>query len=326
MPLRLVHYLDHSDDSKPEVGFLADEGAVGFTRLAEACSEVKSGCDCPDCWESPLGIAICPACLEAARSYAAWFAKQDAATRTGLALARDRVKLLPPVAKPGKVFCLAQNFPEHAAESNRHITRAGDSIADEMAPHVFLKPTTNTICGDGDPILITPTAQFMDYEAEVCLVIGKAGKYIETSEAAEYIAAVTCMNDVSERSLKIWERKDEREWDRFFDWLNGKWMDNSAPIGPCLVPAADLDIDHLTVRCFVNDELRQEGNTADMYHSAAQTVSYISQMLTLEPGDLIALGTPAGVGKARGLKLVPGDVVQIEVEGVGVLRNPVVGE
>jgi 2,4-diketo-3-deoxy-L-fuconate hydrolase len=184
----------------------------------------------------------------------------------------------------------------------------------------------NTVCGDGDAIPITPTAQFIDYEAEVAIVIGKAGKYIAAEEAAEYIAGVTAMNDVSERRLKLWERKDEREWDKFFDWLNGKWMDNFAPMGPCIVPAADVDLDNLVLRGYVNDELRQEGNTAEMFHSAAKTVEYISLMLTLEPGDVIALGTPAGVGAARGTKLVPGDVVRVEVEGVGALTNPVVAE
>jgi len=189
-----------------------------------------------------------------------------------------------------------------------------------------MKPASNTLCGQGDPILIGRTAQFIDYEGEVALVIGKRGKYIKAAEARPYIAAVTAMNDVSERDLVIWNRQEEREWDHFFDWLNGKWYDSFAPIGPCLVPARDVDVDNLGLKCFVNGELRQVGNTSEMYHSAAHTVEYISHMLTLEPGDIIAMGTPGGVGKAMDKKLVPGDVVTVEVEGVGGLENPVVAE
>jgi 2,4-diketo-3-deoxy-L-fuconate hydrolase len=325
--LRLVNYVVRSDETPTaRTGFLNSAGVMDFGRLSEACSDVKSGCDCPSCWQSALGVLICPECLDAARRYAAWAEAQDAATLADLALPLEEVRLLAPVPNPGKLFCLAQNFPSHAAESNRHITRAGESVADAMTPHVFLKPVPNTVCGEGDPIPITPTAQFIDYEAEVAIVIGKAGKYIRAEEAADYIAGVTALNDVSERRLKLWERKDEREWDKFFDWLNGKWMDHFAPMGPCVVPASDLNLNNLSLRGYVNDELRQVGNTSEMFHSAAKTVEYISLMLTLEPGDVIALGTPAGVGAARGTKLVPGDVVRVEVEGVGALTNPVVAE
>ena len=325
--LRLVNYTVRSEESVvSRTGFLTAAGVMDFARLSEACSEVGSACDCPTCWQSALGILTCPECLEAARRYAAWAEAQEAAILEDLALPLAEVRLLAPVPRPGKLFCLAQNFPSHAAEANRHITRAGDSVADAMTPHVFLKPVPNTVCGDGDPILIPPTAQFIDYEAEVAIVIGKKGKYIRAEEASEYIAGVTAFNDVSERRLRLWERKDEREWDKFFDWLNGKWMDNFAPMGPCVVPASDVDLNNLSLRGYVNDELRQTGNTSEMYHSAAKTVEYISLMLTLEPGDVIALGTPAGVGAARGTKLVPGDVVRVEVEGVGALTNPVVAE
>jgi 2-keto-4-pentenoate hydratase/2-oxohepta-3-ene-1,7-dioic acid hydratase in catechol pathway len=327
MLLRLVNYVDKTAGSDTfRVGLLTDDGVLDLHRLKDACGEVKSACDCPECWKSALGIVTCPSCLEAAQGYADWFEGQPATIRDDLTVARDTIRLLSPVPHPGKVLCLAQNFPEHAAEANRHITHSGDSVADAMTPHVFLKPSSNTVRGDGDVIPITPTAQFIDYEAEVVVVIGKTGKYIKTEEAAEYIAGVTCMNDVSERKLKIWERKDERPWDNFFDWLNGKWMDGFAPMGPCLVPAKDLDVNNLTVRSYVNGELRQQDNTSAMFHSAAACIEYISQFMTLEAGDVIALGTPAGVGIALGHRLVPGDVVTVEVEGVGTLSNEVVAE
>lgn len=326
MSLRLVNFTTDPSAEAFRAGFLSGEVVADLRRIAAACSEVKSPCDCSECWDSALGIAACEACLAAARDYAAWFAAQDAATQDALSTPRAGVKLLAPVPNPPKVFCLAQNFPSHVAEANQHITRAGISVADAMTPHVFMKPSGNTICGDGDPILITPDAQFVDYEGEVAVVIGKRGKAIGRDEALQYVAGVTCMNDVSERKLKLWERAEEREWDRFFDWLNGKWFDNFAPLGPCLVPTADLDVNNLDLKCYVNEELRQTGNTREMFHDVARTIEYISLMLTLEPGDVIAMGTPGGVGAGMNRKLVPGDVVRVEVEGVGVLSNPVAAE
>jgi len=325
--LRLANYARRGDErAAVRAGLLTDDGVVDFVRVGAACSSVKSECDCPECWSSAMGIATCEACVVAARSYAEWFEAQDSSTRQSLTAAMSEVRLLSPVPSPNKLLCLAQNFPSHAAEASHHITHSGITVADAMTPHVFMKPTSNNVRGQGDPIIITPTAQFIDYEAEVAVVIAKQGKYIKAADAAEYVLGVTCINDVSERKLKIWERKEEREWDHFFDWLNGKWMDNFAPMGPCLVLAEDVDVDNLNLRCYVNGELRQEGNTSEMYHSVAQTIEYISHFMTLEVGDVIAMGTPAGVGAARGTKLVPGDEVTVEVEGVGTLMNPVIAE
>ena len=327
MLLRLVNYTESKDtDGRQQTGFLTDEGVVGFGRVGKACTSVRSACDCPDCWSAVLSLATCEACLAAARAYADWFAAQDAQTRGDLTLPGGQVKLLAPVARPNKLLCLAQNFAAHAAEANRHITHSGVSVADAMTPHVFMKPSSNNVRGDGDPIVITPTAQFIDYEAEVAVVIGREGKYIKAAEALDYVLGVTAINDVSERRLKIWDRKDEREWDNFFDWLNGKWMDSFAPMGPCLVPASDVDLGNLDITCHVNGEVRQEGNTGEMYHSVAQTIEYISHFMTLEVGDVIAMGTPAGVGAARDARLVAGDVVSVTVTGVGTLTNPVVAE
>ena len=328
MLLRLVNYLENAnqDAAQARTGFLSGDNAVDFDGVRRACSEVKSECDRPECWESALGIAICEACLEAAQKYAEWFEAQDAGTQEGLSLLAEEVKLLSPVPNPGKVFCLAQNFPSHIGETRTIMKAEQEKLSTGATPKVFLKPTTNTICGPGDPIIISRNAQFIDYEGEVAIIIGKECKYVEPEEAEDCIAGVTCFNDVSERDLELWERTEVREWDKFFDWLNGKWMDNFAPMGPCLVSAKHVDVNDLDLRCSVNGEVRQVGNTGEMIHSAAQTVSYISQMLTLQPGDVIAMGTPGGVGKTQGKPLKPGDEVTVEIEGVGVLANPVVAE
>ncbi len=328
MPVRLVNFIakDASATDPFSAGFLCGDRVADIIRVVTACSEIEAACDPANCRPSALTICASEYCLAAAEKCSEWLAAQDEATIASLSFGRDEVRLLSPVPAPGKVFCLAQNFPSHIGETRQIMHAEPQKPKGGTTPKVFLKPTTNTICGDGDPIPISRNAQFIDYEGEMCVVIGKKCKYVEPQEAGRYIAGVTCMNDVSERDLLLWERTEEGPWDKFFDWLNGKWMDNFAPMGPCLVPAGSLDIDNLELTCSVNGEVRQRGNTSEMIHSAAQTVSYISQMLTLMPGDVIALGTPGGVGKAVGKKLVPGDVVTVEIEGVGVLTNPVVAE
>ena len=327
MLLRIVNFVADSEHAPTghRVGMLHQGRVADFAVVAAACASVQAECEAPSSWSSALSVATCEACLAAAQQYADWFEAQPDSVRENLSLARDQVRLLPPVLNPGKVFCLAQNFPSHVAESDQHITQSGQSVADAMTPHVFMKPSS-TVCGDGDPIWVSRNTQFLDYEAEAAVIIGRRCKYVSPEEAVGCIAGVSACNDVSERKLKVWERQEEREWDRFFDWLNGKWMDNSLPLGPALVPAASVNLDDLNLRCLVNGELRQTGNTGEMFHNAARTVSYISQILTLEPGDVIALGTPGGVGAGSGRKLMPGDVVTVEIEGLMALTNPVVTE
>ncbi len=262
--------------------------------------------------------------LDAFREALAWLANSDDTTLLQVSLRRDEVKLLAPVPKPAKVFALAGNYMEHIHESTQKNLQSIISKADSATPRVFMKPPSVTVCGDGDPILLGSSSRSPDYEAEMALIIGRAGRFLDPDEAAGHVAAVTCFNDISERELKIWERPETREWDKFFDWLNGKWFDNGAPMGPCAVPVADLDdIHNLRIRLWLNGELKQDATTAQMIFKAGEIVSYISQICTLEPGDIIATGTPSGVGHAQGIRLKDGDVVEIELEKVGRLTNPV---
>lgn len=327
MLLRVVNYVHpESAPETPAVGLLMGDRVFPLARLAAACPSVDTAWREPDAWRSALETVICEERLAVAQQCGDWLAAREPGSGDDLGVPRSQVRLLSPVPSPGKLFCLAQNFPSHAAEASTHITHSGISAADRFTPHVFLKPSPNTVCADGDPIVVSRTAQFVDYEGEVAVVIGRRGKYIRAEEAGQYVAGVTCCNDVSERKLRIWERQEEREWDHFFDWLNGKWMDTFCPLGPALVPAGSVNLDDLTVRCSVNGELRQQGNTGEMYHSAAKSIEYISHMLTLDPGDIVALGTPGGVGIAQGKQLAPGDVVTVEIEGLMCLSNPVVAE
>jgi 2,4-diketo-3-deoxy-L-fuconate hydrolase len=309
MTLRLVNYVPIArPDWPPRVGALTDAGIVD---VAEACEAADAQCACAG---AVVDLLSCPDCLALAREAAA-------ALEPTVSLAE--VKLLAPVPRPGKLLCLAGNYEEHIREGGRAEVHGSD----RATPRVFLKPVPNTVCGPDDPILVGRTAQFVDYEGELAVIIGRRGKYIPAAEALSYVGGVTCLNDVSERRLRIWERPEDRPWDRFFDWLNGKWCDSFAPMGPCVVPPADLgDVQNLRLVTRVNGEVVQQTSTAQMIFTVAQQIEYISHLMTLDPGDVIATGTPSGVGIARGVPLAVGDTVEVEIEGVGLLRNPVVAE
>ncbi len=238
------------------------------------------------------------------------------------------VRLEAPIARPGKLFALAGNYAEHIMEStSKKLQGTGVTGSDLATPRVFMKPPTNTVCAAGDPIIVGKGATFVDWEAEVGVIIGKPGKYISREDAMAHVGGITIVNDVSERELKIWDRPEDREWDKFFDWLNGKWCDSFAPMGPCAVPIGDIEnVDRLALELWVNGELKQDGNTGQMIFKIPDILAYISSICTLHTGDVIATGTPSGVGHAQGIRLKPGDTVRIELEGVGVLENPVVAE
>jgi 2-keto-4-pentenoate hydratase/2-oxohepta-3-ene-1,7-dioic acid hydratase in catechol pathway len=168
----------------------------------------------------------------------------------------------------------------------------------------------------------------VDYEGELGVVIGRRCTRVAADEALRYVGGYLCLNDVSGRKLDPgFERaSDLLERAKFFDWLAGKWFDTFCPIGPWLVtPDEVADPMALTLLTRVNGEERQRSSTGDMIHSISRTIAWCSTVSTLEPGDVIATGTPSGVGSARGVFLKDGDVVEVEVEGLGVLRNPVTG-
>ncbi len=322
--LRLVTYVVESeaDEGTGAVGLLAGDLVVRPDDLF-AASGVKPRLD-----DGPVTSVVealqTPAYLDAARSALQWLANADEEALAKVSVPREQVKLLAPVPKPPKLFALAGNYMEHIKESTQKKLQTKISEADKATPRVFMKPPSVTVCGDGDPILLGPSSRWPDYEAEMALIIGRPGRFLEPEEAAKHIAGVTIMNDVSERDLQIWTRPETREWDKFFDWLNGKWFDNAAPMGPCAVPIEDAgDIHNLSIRLWLNGELKQNATTAQMIFRAEEIVSYISHICTVEPGDIIATGTPSGVGHAQGIKLKDGDVVEIELEKVGRLRNPV---
>ncbi len=236
---------------------------------------------------------------------AADIARRTAAIRYPAA----ETKLLTPIPDPAKILCIGLNYRDHAAETGAAIPRD---------PVVFSKFTTALI-GPEEPIVLPPVSQKVDYEAELVLVIGKGGRMIPKEHAREHLAGCTVGHDVSARDWQI--EKDGKQW------LLGKTFDTFAPTGPHLVTLDEVGDPHeLAIRLRLNGNTMQDSSTKQMIFRAEELIAYISQVVTLQPGDLIFTGTPPGVGIARKppVWLKGGDVVEVEVQNLGVLRNPVV--
>ena len=211
-----------------------------------------------------------------------------------------------PIERPQKIVCIGLNYRDHAEEQGTELP---------AAPLLFAK-WTNTLIGPGEPIVIPPITKQVDYEAELGVVIGERVRGASAENALEAVAGFLCLNDVSARDLQFSDGQ----------WVRGKSLDTFCPIGPEFVPAADVpDPQALAIRAVVNGEVLQDSHTSNMIFSVAEIVAHVSRSITLEPGDLIATGTPAGVGAFRDppVWLEPGDEVTIEIEGLGALTNPV---
>jgi len=247
---------------------------------------------------------------------------EAAAGRGDRVLALADVRLRAPILRPGKVLALAGNYRAHRNEG-------GSVLADSPLPEVFCKPVTSVIGPDEAIRLPGPPIVAVDYEGELGVVIGRTCSRVPEADALSYVAGYLCLNDVSGRKLDPgFERPPElAARAKFFDWLIGKWCDTFNPIGPWLVTADEVpDPMALTLVTRVNGEERQRTSTGEMIHSIVRTIAWCSSLMTLEPGDVIATGTPAGVGSASGRFLKEGDVVEVEIDGLGTLRNTVTGK
>jgi len=224
----------------------------------------------------------------------------------GIALALNNVRLGPPIADPDKIICLGLNYRDHAEEA---------SLALPKVPMLFAK-FRNSLIGAFDRIELPYANEKVDYEAELAVVIGRRAKRVAEEEALEYVFGAMAMNDVSARDVQLATSQ----------WMAGKAIDTFAPCGPAVVSRDELgDIQNLAIQTRVNGKLVQNGNTKNMIFGVSYIVSYLSQLMTLEPGDIIATGTPAGVGFKRQppVLLKDGDVVEVEIERIGRLANPV---
>jgi 2-keto-4-pentenoate hydratase/2-oxohepta-3-ene-1,7-dioic acid hydratase in catechol pathway len=221
----------------------------------------------------------------------------------------EQVKLLSPIPDPHKIICLGLNYRDHAAESGAPIPKE---------PILFSKYAT-ALVGQGDKIVLPASSTEVDYEAELVIVVGKGGKNIRANSAVSHVAGYTVGHDVSARDWQL--KKDGKQW------MVGKTFDTFAPTGPVLVTADEVPDPHnLPIRLRLNGKTMQDSNTSQMIFKTGDILAYLSQVFTLETGDLIFTGTPPGVGMARKppVFLKGGDVVEVEIEGLGVLRNPVV--
>jgi len=226
----------------------------------------------------------------------------------GLLTPLGSARLRAPLAKPDKITCVGLNYADHAREQGSE---------PPAAPIFFLK-SPNTICGPGDPIKLPPNSAQVDYEAEFAVVIGKRGRDIVEGEAHKYIAGYTILHDVSARDMQFGDKQ----------WYRGKSCDTFAPTGPWIVTADEIaDPHNLRISLTLNGETLQDSSTSNLIFRVPFLISYLSQSVTWEVGDLISTGTPPGVGVFRKppVFLKPGDTVSVSVEGIGTLTNPVVG-
>ncbi|MBV8601143.1 MAG: fumarylacetoacetate hydrolase family protein [Candidatus Eremiobacteraeota bacterium] len=224
----------------------------------------------------------------------------------------EGVRVEPRLALPGKIFCIGVNYRDRNAEYR-------DASDAPKYPSIFMR-TPGSLVGHGEPILRPPESQQLDYEGEIVLVIGKAGRRIPASAAREHVGALTCGN---EGTIRDWLRHGK------FNVTQGKNFERSGSIGPVLVTTDEFsNLDALRVRTRVNGELRQDDTTAHLTFPFAYLIEYISTFAHLVPGDVIFTGTPTGAGARYDPPrwLVPGDVVEVEVDGIGTLRNPIADE
>jgi 2-keto-4-pentenoate hydratase/2-oxohepta-3-ene-1,7-dioic acid hydratase in catechol pathway len=227
----------------------------------------------------------------------------------GIDVDENKATLLAPILRPPKIICVGLNYRDHAAESG---------LAIPETPTIFAKFPTSVI-GPGEPIVLPRYSTRPDYEAELAVVIGKRGRYIAEADWLDHVFGYTILHDVSARDYQMATSQ----------WMIGKTFDTFAPMGPAVVTTSEIPDPHnLRISLTLNGQVMQDSNTSNLIFKIPQLIVYLSSVFTLEPGDIIATGTPAGVGFARKppVYLKPGDEVRIQVEGIGELVNPVLGE
>lgn len=232
------------------------------------------------------------------------------------------INLEAPLKDAHKLVLVAGNYREHIREVGYRVPEAPESVT----PQFFMKPPSTTVIGPGEEIHLSRRSIFVDWEVELAAVIAKRGRYIPEDEALGFVFGYTIVNDISEREFNSnIANRVVREKDPLFDWLHGKWFDTFAPMGPVIVTPDEIPDPHnLRISLSLNDELQQESDTGGMIHRIPYLIHKLSHIMTIEAGDVLSTGTPSGVGYRKGIRLHCGDVLECEIEGIGVLRNRVI--
>ncbi len=226
----------------------------------------------------------------------------------------EAVELAPPVMYPGVLYCAGANYRDHVLEMS-----GKPPPPENTTPFFFVKTTRGTIIGAHDTVQLPEFSRKVDWEAEIGMVIGRQARRVSAENAMDHVAGFTILNDLSARDLM--KRQDVPF---LFDWIGQKCFDTACPMGPWITPRSDIPDPHnLKMELCVNGEVKQSSSSSEMIFRCETQIAYLSQHVTLYPGDVIATGTPAGCGMPHGTFLQDGDVVEITIEGLGQLRNPV---
>jgi len=237
----------------------------------------------------------------------------ELAARKKLAPVADGVGALDAPLRPERIFCAASNYIEHANEMGTALAAKENS-----KPYMFVK-LKNSVIGPWDTVRKPPEIERLDWEVELAVIISRRARRVSVADALDHVAGYTVINDVSARDLTR-----RHDYPFTFDWFQGKCHDTFAPLGPWIVPSWLIeDPQKLRLRLTVNGEVMQNDSTGNMIWNVREQIAYLSTIVTLEPGDVIATGTPTGVGMGRGVFLNPGDVMEASIDGIGSIRNPV---
>ncbi len=316
--MQVCRYCHHDQTA---AGFYNSETIVPTVAAAAAYSSASgNSVELPDTDNllellPPDGMAFANA-----SKVADWLQSQ-AELPAGLALHQADVELLVPIPRPNKLMLLAGNYASHIEEGGGTAVERAETF-----PYVFMKPPTTTLTNPGCSVHIPKISpDHIDWELELAVVMGREAKGVSEQEALSYVAGYTVINDISNRKFQPNPGRKERSKDDFFDWLHGKWHDSFCPCGPCITSANAIgDPQQLDLTLHVNGQVHQDASTAQQVFPVAAVIEFISSFVTLEPGDIISTGTPAGVGNASGTYLKPGDRVEASISSIGTLVSQVV--
>src|SRR5882672_7462204 len=300
--------LSYKHDGKPIAGVLAGERVLPAESLLPGLDIDRS---------SVLGLV---------RAWDAVHPRLDAAAknvRPGDGISLSEIELLPPILFPGALYCAGANYWDHLeemAEIAKRVTGKAPAMTKGKDPYFFMKTCAGSIIGTETPARLPSFSKQVDWEAELGVVIGRPARNISEARAFDAVAGYLIVNDLSARDLM------KREGTPFgMDWVGQKCFEDAAPMGPWFTPAAYIaDPKDMAIKLWVNGVLKQNSNTGRLVHDVAEQIAYLSRHITLQPGDVIATGTPAGVGMPRGEFLKAGDEVKIEIAGCGTLVNTMV--